>query len=290
MNEFSIRDIENLTGIKAHTIRIWEQRFNLIKPRRKESTHRIYDNEDLKKILRIAHLYNTGLKISKIAALTEEEVRALTLDPTRSKEEHKIYINQLIEAALDFDQPLFENILAAGVMKLGFESAVSNIMFPALQKIGLMWMVNKVSPAQEHFASAIILNKIIAAISSYKRAMPAKGKSYVLIFTPEEELHELPLLMTEFLLRKNEIAYVNAGKHSSNEVLKELSDKHQFTHLYFNLITNLKHYSTEEYLQKLSVMFPSQKIYYTGAPASFLPANVTYLKNEQAVKNLMEHL
>ncbi len=290
MNEFSIRDIENLTGIKAHTIRIWEQRFNLIKPRRKDSTHRIYDSEDLKKILRIAHLYSTGLKISKIAALTEEEVRMLTLDPSQSKEDHKVYINQLIEAALDFDQPQFENILAAGILKLGFETSVTHIMFPTLHKIGLMWLVNKVSPAQEHFASAIIINKIISAISSFKRALPVKGRSYVLLFTPEEEMHELPLLMTEFLLRKNEIAYINAGKHSSNEVLKELSKKHVFTHIYFNLITNLKHYSLEEYLQKLSVMFPSQRIFYSGTQASYLPANVSYLRNEQAVKKFLEQL
>lgn len=290
MNEFSIRDIENLTGIKAHTIRIWEQRFSIITPKRKESTHRIYDSEDLKKILRIAYLYNNGMKISKIASLNEDDVRKLALEPENKPTDSQIFINQLIEAALDFDQPAFENTLTAAVLKTGFENAVSQIIFPVLNKIGLMWMVNRISPAQEHFASAIILNKIISSVSSYPRVLPEPGKKFVLIFTPEEEMHEIPLTVMEYLLRKNGIAYINAGKHSSQDVLIPLHEKHGFTDLYFHLITNLRHSSLEEYLQKLSSTFPDLNINYSGVVSGFLPSNVKYLRDEKAVKNYVAEL
>lgn len=290
MNEFSIRDIENLTGIKAHTIRIWEQRFSIITPKRKESTHRIYDSEDLKKILRIAYLYNNGMKISKIASLNEDDVRKLALETENKPTDSQIFINQLIEAALDFDQPAFENTLTAAVMKTGFENAVSQIIFPVLNKIGLMWMVNRISPAQEHFASAIILNKIISSISSYPRALPEPGKKFVLIFTPEEEMHEIPLTVMEYLLRKNGIAYINAGKHSSQEVLMPLYVKHGFTDFYFHLITNLRHSSFEEYLQKLSSTFPDVSISYSGIDSEFMPPNVNFLQDEKAVKNYVSKL
>ncbi len=111
MNIFSIRDIENMTGIKAHTLRIWEQRHNIFNPKRKESKHRFYDCEDLKYILRVAYLYNRGMKISRIAGMTQEEIRQQALELKPDSENYEIYVNQLAEAALDFDQPRFEKIL-----------------------------------------------------------------------------------------------------------------------------------------------------------------------------------
>ncbi|MGZ5252819.1 MAG: MerR family transcriptional regulator [Flavitalea sp.] len=289
MNQFSIRDIENLTGIKAHTIRIWEQRFSIITPKRKESAHRIYDSEDLKKILRIAYLYNNGMKISKIASLNEDDVRKLALEPDKVNDS-QIFINQLIEAALDFDQPAFENILTAAILKTGFENSISQIIFPVLNKIGLMWMVNRMSPAQEHFASAIILNKIISSVSAYPRVLPEPGKKFILIFTPEEEMHEIPLIALEYLLRKNGIAYINAGKHCAQDVLMPMYEKHKFTDFYFHLITNLRHSSLEEYLQKLSSTFPLVSINYSGVVSDILPSNVNYLRDEKAMKNYIKQL
>ena len=120
MNFFSISDIESLTGIKAHTLRIWEQRYDLLNPKRKESKHRLYDNEDLKYILRIAFLYHNGYKISKIVSLSEEEIKKMALETTPGKENYQVFVNQLTEASIDFDQVRFEKILHNLVLHLGF--------------------------------------------------------------------------------------------------------------------------------------------------------------------------
>src|SRR5687767_14826166 len=146
MNHFSIRDIENMSGIKAHTLRIWEQRFQLCCPKRKASKHRIYDNEDLKHILRIAYLYHNGHKISRIAAMTENEIRSLALETKPGAENCEIFINQLMEASIDFNQVYFEKILHTSLLHFGFEKAILSVIFPLLRKIGLLWLTGHIIP------------------------------------------------------------------------------------------------------------------------------------------------
>src|SRR5258708_32447718 len=121
MNGFSVSDIENLTGIKAHTLRMWEQRYSFLNPKRKQSKHRFYDNEDLKFILRIAYLYNNGFKISKIACFCEDEIKKLALELKPGAENYDIFINQLTEASIDFNQNRVEKILHNLVLHVGFE-------------------------------------------------------------------------------------------------------------------------------------------------------------------------
>src|SRR5262245_962719 len=136
MNFFSIRDIENLTGIKANTLRIWEQRYQLFNPKRRESKHRFYDNEDLKFILRIAYLYNNGYKISQIAGFSPDEIRKMSLELKPSEDNLEIFINQLTEAAIDLDQVRFDKILHTLVLHTGFEKSVTRVLFPLLKRIG----------------------------------------------------------------------------------------------------------------------------------------------------------
>ena len=129
MNQFSIKDIENLTGIKAHTLRIWEQRYQLCIPQRKQSKHRFYDNEDLKHILRIAYLYHSGFKVSKIAAMQDAEVKEKALTIFTSNK-HEAYINQLIEASIDYDQPRFEKLLHMLILRYGLEKCMVEVVYP----------------------------------------------------------------------------------------------------------------------------------------------------------------
>src|SRR5688572_25366000 len=130
MNQFSISDIETLSGIKAHTLRIWEQRYNFLTPARKESRHRIYSNDDLKSILRISYLYHKGLKISKIAALSEEEICKRSLQTDGHRVDFEIYLNRLTEASIDLNQELFEEIIEQVISQAGYESSVLKVFFP----------------------------------------------------------------------------------------------------------------------------------------------------------------
>src|SRR6476469_6456677 len=135
MYQFTIKDIENLCGIKAHTLRIWEQRYDLLTPKRKESKHRVYDNEDLKKLLRISVLYHRGWKISRIAQLSQTAVIAEIETTTPGKEEYHYYITQLIEKAIDFDRKGFDTQLNAIIDSIGFEKSIVQVCYPLLQKI-----------------------------------------------------------------------------------------------------------------------------------------------------------
>lgn len=280
MNIFSISDIESLSGIKAHTLRIWEQRYDLLNPKRKASKHRRYDNEDLKYILRIAYLYNKGMKISHIASLSQDEMQRRAIELNSSSAPNEIFLNQLIEATLDFDQQKFEKILNNLILHLGFERSILQVLFPLLNKIGLLWMINKMHPVQEHFASALIIKKMLVAIDGLEKFPPSTKK--VLLFTPENEFHEIPLLMAKYLMKKNYISTSYLGPNVNFDTLQKYCEAQPFSHLYFHLITFLSAQDIAAYLEKLSSMFPRKEIFCSGTiRTDKIPKNVHVLKTPE---------
>lgn len=294
MNVFTIRDIENLCGIKAHTLRIWEQRYQLHIPKRKAGNHRLYDDEDLKHLLRIAFLYHNGHKISRLARLSEEEITRLALKIPQSGGANEIFINHLIEAALDFDQELFDRVLHNIILHMGFEKAIPRVLYPFLSKIGLLWLTGNVVPAQEHFASALIINKLIIEINSLENPPgPRPGQRQVLLFSPKGELHEIPLLYMRYLMKKNGQATIYFGRDIGLEDLRSYGQERPVTHLYFHLITNLIRYEPRQYLDKLIEYFPASTIVISGkVGATFpdvYPQQVRILKSfEETVAFAME--
>ncbi len=284
MNDFTIRDIENLCGIKAHTLRIWEQRYQLLCPKRKAGNHRIYDNNDLKCLLRIAFLYHNGHKISTIARLNEKEICRLTLSLARGGDSPEIFINQLTEASLDMDQELFDRILHNINLHMGFERTITRVVYPFLEKIGLLWLTGNVIPAQEHFASALIAKKLHVAINGLDDPPPSKiiPQKIVLLYTPRGEFHELPLLFMRYLIKKNGTHTVYFGKDTDLEELEYYCRLKPVTHLYFHLVTHLICCQPEEYIRKLAGLFPDKQIVvsgWLGAALNEVPSRVRILKN-----------
>lgn len=285
MNIFSIRDIENMTGIKAHTLRIWEQRHNIFNPKRKESKHRFYDSEDLKYILRVAYLYNRGMKISRIAGMTAEEIRQRALELKPDSENYEIYVNQLAEAALDFDQPRFEKFLNTLLLHAGFERSMFNVLFPLLNHIGQLWLAGKAHPCQEHFASALIIKKIYLSIDGLEPPVHVNTRRKVLLFTPEMEFHEISILFMQYLLKKHGVQTIFVGRNASLDVLQHVADSQEgITQVYFHLVTNLIRCDLKQYLQKLSIIFPAQQIYFSSASlVHSIPPNVKLLNGKDAL-------
>ena len=280
MNNFSIKDIERLSGIKAHTLRIWEQRHNIQLCKRKESLHRYYDNEDLKQILRISYLYHQGYKISKIANLSKDEINKLATTGS-GENNYDIFINQMIEASIDYDQPRFEKIINNALLHLGFEKTVVKVFYPFMEKIGLLWITEHVIPAQEHFSSYLIQKKILVAIDGLE-PVPFENGRVVLIFSPEGELHETPLLVIQYIMKKHKISSVYFGSDVSLAELEYYCKNKIVTHLYFHMITNFLAKETEEYINYLVERFPGKKILASGpalhdATADF--ANVRILRS-----------
>lgn len=281
MNKFTIKDIENLSAIKAHTWRIWEQRYNIAIPQRKESNHRFYDNENLKQILRISYLYHSGIKISKIAKLDSEEMKQMALRKLSKEESNEFYIKEMIEASLDFDEERFELTFIEAIDRMGIEETILNVFYPYQERIGVLWLTDHVIPAQEHFTSNIIRQKIIAAIDRLPPVTTNQNQQIVL-FTPEEEQHEIPLLFIYYLLKSKGNKVVYFGRNISVKALKGYSECKEFTHLHFHLVTNLTNKEPNEYVGQVSKQFENKKIIMSGSHAQYVteaPENVRLLRS-----------
>ncbi len=291
MNFFSISDIENLTNIKAHTLRIWEQRYGLCFSKRKDSSHRYYDAEDLKQMLRIAWLYHRGHKISKIATLNAEEIRRIAHGETSAEKRMDHYFNRLFEASLDLDETAFTGTLQISIREFGFETAIKHLVFPFLEKMGLFWLTGHVIPAQEHFASELIIRRIMTAIQEIPiKSLPDRNKEVVL-FNPEGELHEIPLLYMHYLLRKNRIPVAYFGCSTSIGTLQEYCQLKSPARAYFHLITNLTRKDISVYLAELSAALPRQRIFCSGCCVEELtatPSNVIILRGEKEIDGFSE--
>ena len=200
MGKYSIKELEKLSGIKAHTIRIWEKRYQIVIPQRTHTNIRYYSDDDLKKIINISLLNNNGVKISKIADLTAEGLVKKVNELSETKNDTDIHIDQLIVAMIDLEEENFEKILAGLIRRYNFEKTITDIVYPFLEKIGILWQTGNITPAQEHFISNLIRQKIIVAIDSLP--LSSKASARVLLFLPEEELHELGLLFYYYVVKK----------------------------------------------------------------------------------------
>lgn len=262
MQSFSIRSIELLTGIKAHTLRIWEQRYDFFKAQRKESKQRIYSNEDLQKLLCISFLYHNGWKVSKIAALSDEEIKEEVNRVALRVDNYKTYVQQLLQAAVDFNEADFLDVLNQLIQTIGLEKTIVDVCYPYLQRIGLLWDSGRVIPAQEHFSSYLIQNRLISETEKFSALQ--EGPPEVVLFCPENEYHELPLLFLNYLLRKNKWKVLYLGANIGIPTLKEIAVLPGIRFLYLHLITNFSGVHIDDYLETLRKTFPDKIIFASG--------------------------
>jgi len=283
MNHFTIKDIENLCGIKAHTLRIWEQRYTMLfVPKRKQSQHRIYDNDDLKELLRISFLYHNGYKISRIAELNTEQIQQLVETFSITEANHEVFVHQLIEAGVDFDKEKFEKIVNGLVLRVGLEKSIINVFYPFLQRIGLLWMTNNLIPAQEHFASHIIRKKIILATDGLETNTAAPA---IVVFAPFGEHHEIPLLTTNYFLKKYNCRTIYFGVNVPEDYLTYYLEYHPASHLYAHIVTSLKRSELENYIFSLCKKFPEKQIVLSGPACNCISQKT---KNLQILSSLDE--
>lgn len=267
MNKFTIRDIENLCGIKAHTLRAWEQRYQLFVAKRKQSRHRIYDDNDLKELLRISFLYHHGFKVSRLAAMSSEEIAAAVNDSIQRDGNYELYIHKMIEASIGFDKEAFEKQINTAAIRIGMEKTIIHVFFPFLQRLGMLWLTNNVIPAQEHFASHIIRKKIILATDGLEENDP--DSPIIIFFSPEGELHEIPLLAANYFFRNNGFITIYMGVDVSLSTLAYYLERKPADFLYAHIITRVDEASIIHYFDKLCTAFPDKKIILSG-PASVL--------------------
>ncbi|MFW6275379.1 MAG: MerR family transcriptional regulator [bacterium] len=201
MIRYSINDLEKITGIKAHTIRIWEKRYNVVTPSRTDTNIRYYDDEDLKKLLNISTLNKHGLKISEIVKMSNEDMREKILEISHNSNDYESSINNLIVSMIEMDEDKFEKVLGSSIIKIGFEKTITHIIYLFLEKVGILWQVGTINPAQEHFITNLIRQKLIIAIDGQESSPKPDAKTF-LLFLPEKELHELGLLFYTYIIKK----------------------------------------------------------------------------------------
>ncbi|MCG2459503.1 MerR family transcriptional regulator [Flavobacteriaceae bacterium F89] len=207
---FSIRDLENLSGIKAHTIRIWEKRYGLLEPERTDTNIRSYNLENLQKLLNITVLYNNGYKISKIASLPNSEIPVLVHELSVEENDKDHIINSLKLAMVKFDQVLFHSTYNELTVNKSFRDIFSSILIPLLNQLGILWQTDSIHTSHEHFMAGLIRQKIIANTEKLQLTGPTgKDRTFVL-FLPDNEIHDIGLLYInyELLLRGFKTIYL----------------------------------------------------------------------------------
>ncbi len=296
MINYSIRQLEKISGIKAHTIRIWEKRYNLFSPERTQTNIRYYDNSHLKKILNISTLLQNGYKISKISTLTDEEVAAeiLKVHDAHASEQEKYegQVNNLIGACMEFNQTSFEEIFQACVKSFGFVQTIDNVLYPLFNRIGVLWQSSRINPAQEHFLSNLARQKFFTAIDTMHP--PGNKQKSFLLFLPQNEEHEIGLLYCNYLLRNASYQTVYLGQRLPFENLKDAMKVLDATHLIFFMVTQVPGKEIIKYVENVSRAFPSKKILLCGSNVLLKvgkpPSNVTLFRTPDEFRKYLAEL
>jgi DNA-binding transcriptional MerR regulator len=200
VKKFSISDIEGLIGIKAHTIRAWEARYNLVPPKRTPTNIRFYDEDDLKLLLNIVTLNEKGYKISRIANMDKQQIFDLVTQFQADWNNDTVQVLRLSDATLHYDETAFAEILSGCIEEFGLTKTMDLVLFPFMKKVGMLWQTGAIDPSQEHFASNLIRDRIIVEIDKLEKPVRENPKRF-LLFLPEAEMHETGLLFARYLLK-----------------------------------------------------------------------------------------
>ncbi|WP_276391692.1 MerR family transcriptional regulator [Eudoraea chungangensis] len=235
---FSIRDLENLSGIKAHTIRIWEKRYDLLSPERTTTNIRTYSLESLQKLLNITLLYNNGYKISKISKIPENEIALVVREIVAKNSVQNHALNAFKLSMINFDITLFQNTYNTLLAEKSFREIFWDVFIPLLNELGLLWQTDTISPAHEHFITNLIKQKIYTSTEKLQLMEPSKKDKVFVLFLPENEIHEIGLLFInyEIILRGYKTIYL--GQTMPIENLTDLKNYYQNLHFvsYFTVV------------------------------------------------------
>ena len=288
---YSIKYLETISGIKAHTIRIWEKRYKLLTPKRTDTNIRYYDDQDLKKILNVGTLLDAGYKISEVSKLTDheinEELKKCLVEANDGVSLESVLMNELIVSSLNFDKYQFERTFNTSILKIGIQNTIEKVLFPTLNKIGVMWQSEEINPAQEHFFSSLVKQKMFSAIDAIQE--PENADTRCILFLPEEEDHEIGLLYFNYLLLKGGAKTIYLGTRMPLINIIESEKSIRPTHVIFFIIKLLPIQDVERFIVEMSSNLPDQTIIFCGNPEYKarikFPDNVKFLSNPGEAKS-----
>lgn len=294
--EFTIKDLENFSGIKAHTIRIWEKRYNLFEPQRTESNIRYYNIDNLKKLLNVTLLYNSGLKISKIADLSKIKMEIKVKEVVFKEGFGSSALNSFKLAMLNFDEPLFNQTYNSLISHSSFQSIFTKIFLPLLNEVGVLWMVDTITPAHEHFITNLIKQKLYLNIEKLQMFDVVDDSKKYVLYLPLNEIHEIGLLYLHFELLLKGKHSIYLGQSVPVENLKDLQNIYKDICFVTYLTVEPSKLSTEEYLDEVfnvvlknttnKLLVTGNKLHQIGENYQ-IPTQISIFSSPQALLNIL---
>ncbi|QPH40789.1 MerR family transcriptional regulator [Pedobacter endophyticus] len=262
---YTISDLEQLSGIQSHTIRIWEQRYNALQPMRSEGNTRLYDDDQLRRLLNIASLNKTGLKISKICNLSPKDFSDLVDQTCLTVKDDALsdyYVSQLIKYGISFDEPAFAALLDKGISDLGIQNAYRKVIYPLLVRLGVMWQKDDICPAHEHFLTHIIKQKLLSAVNDLG-LQPETADTW-LLFLPEDEDHDIGLIFANYMLRANGHKVIYLGSKVPLQSLQKVLKTVNVNRVLFFMVRSRLPVVAQKYIDELTVICQGIKIHVAG--------------------------
>jgi DNA-binding transcriptional MerR regulator len=267
MAVYSISDLEKLTGIKTHTIRIWEKRYNIIEPQRTPTNIRYYNDEDLKLLMNVVLLNKNGYKISHIAKMDKHEVELIVGRLTASKENNRDnIIDALTLAMIDLDEVKFNQLIDKSILEKGMEKTTIQLLFPLLDKIGVLWLAGTIKPAMENFITLLIRQKLISAIDQIN-PNTYKNSEKFLIYMPEGETQELSFLFIHYMMLSRGFRVINLGNHITLFDVHDAWKIHQPKFIFTMLNEAATKIDLQSYLAEIEKLFPQSQVLLSGYQA-----------------------
>lgn len=277
---YSINDLETLSGIKAHTIRIWEQRYGILEPKRTHTNVRYYQDDDLKLLLNVALLNKRGIKISKIAKMPKQEIVEKVADVAEISYADGTQPDALTISMMEMDQGKFDRIIRTNTTQIGFERTMLEVIYPFLEKLSLLWLTGSITPVQEKFISYLIRQKLINAINDTPLNTDKSAKR-IFLYLPQGERQELSLLFMYYMLKKRGFCVLYLGQEVT---IDDLEDAHSIrpADYIFTLITEtFSREPLQHYINRLADAFPKAQVLLSGyqvvAQEVALPGNVVIM-------------
>lgn len=262
---YSIADLEQLSGIHSHTIRIWEQRYHALSPLRSQGNTRLYDDQQLRKLLNIVSLNKSGLKISKICSLSDSEIDDLLDQQFYYSSEDKnddYYVGELIRYGLAFNEHAFNQLIDESINQFGLADCYRKIIYPLLLRLGLMWRKDDICPAHEHFLSNLIRQKIFTHINNLP--LSAHSDQKWLLFLPEDEDHDIGLLFASYMLRMQHHHVIFLGSKVPLDSIKRIFSTLKVDHVMLFMIKSRLVPAAQHYIDELSEICSTAKIHLAG--------------------------
>lgn len=269
---FSIKDLENLSGIKAHTIRIWEKRYDILQPMRTDTNIRLYDLASLQKLLNITLLHDYGYKISKIATYPQEKIPSLVREIISSKTAKSHAISEFKMAMMNFDQELFFNTYNWLIAEKSFKEVFHQVFIPLMNELGLLWQSDTITPAHEHFISYLIKQKLLINTEKLQILKQTKLDKVFVLSLPMNEIHELGLMYLNYEILLHGYKTIYLGESMPIENLKDLK-KHFDSIVFVSYLTvQPERDILDSYIQKMSdeLLDDTTELWYLGRMVEFI--------------------